>query len=161
MLLYFHPSRRPPIPLAAPRTQAGVSMIEVLIAVLIMGIGLLGMAAMQTTALRNSQSALERSQAAMHSYALLDTMRANVDQARIGAYNLNTWTCTAPAPDGTLATQDLINWFGAVQQQMALGDSTCARVVCGTLDCRIDVQWNDSRGTGGEEQQTFTTETRL
>lgn len=148
--------------IAAPRhRQDGVSMIEVLIAVLIMGIGLLGMAAMQTTALRNSQSALERSQAAMHSYALLDTMRANVDQARIGAYNLNTWTCGAPADDGSLVRQDLINWFTNVREPTALGDTTCAMVQCGSTDCRVDIRWNDSRGSGGDEQEVFTTETRL
>ena len=40
-----------------------MSLIEVLVAVLIMGIGLLGIAAMQTVALRNGQSSLERTQA--------------------------------------------------------------------------------------------------
>jgi type IV pilus assembly protein PilV len=145
----------------APRLQAGVSMIEVLIAVLIMGIGLLGMAAMQTTALRNSQSALERSQAAMHTYALLDTMRANVDQARIGAYNLAAWTCGPPADDGTLVRNDLNNWFEKVQENTALGDTTCAAIQCDTQQCLVQVRWNDSRGTGGDEEQTFTTETRL
>lgn len=143
------------------RAQGGVSLIEVLIAVLIMGIGLLGMAAMQTTALRNSQSALERSQAAMHAYALLDVMRANRDAALIGAYNLNTWTCGAPTDDGTLVSKDLINWFNAVRTPTALGDTTCAQVNCGAESCRVDLRWNDARGSGGSEEQTFVTETRL
>lgn len=136
-------------------------MIEVLIAVLIMGIGLLGMAAMQTTALRNSQSALERSQAAMHSYALLDAMRANRAQARIGAYDLNTMTCSAPALVDPLATAELAAWFADVQSPFALGDTACAQIRCGTEDCRVEIQWNDERGSGGDDEQTFVTETQL
>jgi type IV pilus assembly protein PilV len=145
----------------AARLQAGVSMIEVLIAVLIMGIGLLGMAAMQTTALRNSQSALERSQAAMHTYALLDAMRANSDAAGIGAYDLAAWTCGPPAADGTLVTNDLIDWFDKVQKDSALGDTACVTIQCDAAQCRVDVRWNDSRGTGGDDEQIFTTETQL
>ena len=48
---------------AGRRSQAGAGLIEVLVAVLVMGVGLLGIAAMQATALRNHQSALERTQA--------------------------------------------------------------------------------------------------
>ena len=46
-----------------PRHVAGVGMIEVLIAIVILAFGLLGIAALQMTALRGSQSSLQRSQA--------------------------------------------------------------------------------------------------
>lgn len=146
--------------IAAPRhRQGGVSMIEVLIAVLIMGIGLLGMAAMQTTALRNSQSAMERSQAAMQAYSILDAMRANADAARIGQYNLAAGTCVAPVADGSLARADLIEWFGTMQEEM--GADSCAEITCGALECNVAVSWNDSRGSGGDSSQSFQAETRL
>ena len=48
-----------------PTGQQGMSLLEVLIAVLVLAIGLLGIAALQATALRNSQSSLERNQAVM------------------------------------------------------------------------------------------------
>ena len=57
---------------ASAHQQVGVTLIEVLVAVLVMAIGLLGIAALQATALRNSQSSLERSQAVVHTYAILD-----------------------------------------------------------------------------------------
>ncbi|MFL8092610.1 prepilin-type N-terminal cleavage/methylation domain-containing protein, partial [Xanthomonas vasicola] len=45
------------------KSMSGIGLIEVLISVVILGVGMLGIAAMQATALRNSQSSLERSQA--------------------------------------------------------------------------------------------------
>ena len=86
-----------------PRSAArGVGLIEVLIAVLVMAIGLLGIAAMQATALRNSQSSLERSQAVIQSYGILDAMRANLDVARAGTYNTADFVCDPPAAAGSL-----------------------------------------------------------
>jgi type IV pilus assembly protein PilV len=140
-----------------PRAIAGVGMIEVLIAIVILAFGLLGIAALQMTALRGSQSALQRSQATVQTYAILDAMRANRETARIGGYNLTTMTCSAPER-GSLAMNDLANWIGSLKQ--ALGDSACAMVVCGSIECEISVQWDDARADG-ESEQTIKTVTRL
>ncbi|MDP5152090.1 type IV pilus modification protein PilV, partial [Rheinheimera baltica] len=43
--------------------QKGVTLLEVLIAMLVLGIGILGVAGLQTASLRNVQSSYERSQA--------------------------------------------------------------------------------------------------
>ena len=91
-----------------PRSQHGAGLIEVLVAVLVMGIGLLGVAAMQATALRNNQSALERTQATIQTYSILDAMRANRQRAIAGDYNMGR-TCSVPATGGTLAQKD-IHW---------------------------------------------------
>jgi type IV pilus assembly protein PilV len=74
----IRPARRARGSFASPNAQRGVGMIEVLVAVLILAIGLLGVAALQATALRNSQSAMERSQGVVHAYAVFDSMRASV-----------------------------------------------------------------------------------
>jgi type IV pilus assembly protein PilV len=139
-------------PSSSPRAQRGVSLIEVLIAVLIMGVGLLGIAAMQATALRNSQSALERSQAVIMSYAILDAMRANRDAAIGGAYN-TAMTCAAPTA-GTLAQNDVRQWIISLKEavrgtDLAAADTTaCGSVTCGVGNlCTVTVQWDDSRAT--------------
>lgn len=67
------------------KSMAGISLIEVLISVLVLGVGMLGIAAMQATALRNSQSSLERSQAVIQVYTIFDAMRANSEVATSGA----------------------------------------------------------------------------
>src|SRR3546814_10441179 len=87
----------------------GTTLIEVLIAVLVLGIGMLGIASLQATSLRNSQSSLERSQAVIATYAIIDAMRANRNDALAGAYNI-TNTCTVPA-GGTLVGNDLNAWL--------------------------------------------------
>ncbi|AZC33514.1 type IV pilus modification protein PilV [Pseudomonas chlororaphis] len=57
--------------------QAGMTLIEVLVAVLILGVGLLGAAAVQLNALRYTDSALMTSQASFIAYDMLDRIRAN------------------------------------------------------------------------------------
>lgn len=139
--------------IASHRAQRGVSLIEVLVAVLIMGVGLLGIAAMQATALRNSQSALERSQAIIQSYAIIDAMRANRTSAIAGDYNLGAMTCAAPAAGGTLAQFDLNQWITSLKLAMSgtanagLDSTSCGRVACTANLCAVTVQWDDSRGT--------------
>ncbi len=132
-------------------------MVEVLIAVLILGIGLLGVAALQATALRNSQSAMERSQGVVHAYTILDAMRANVAAARAGDYNMGM-TC-APPGGVTLAIKDRQQWIRTLKAN--LGQSACGSVNCQADACTVSVQWDDSRGSGGSNLQTFTTVTRI
>jgi type IV pilus assembly protein PilV len=135
------------------RLQKGVGLIEVMISVLIMGIGLLGIAAMQATALRNNQSALERTQATIQSYSILDAMRANRIRALAGDYNLAR-TCTAPG-GGTLAQNDLSRWIGSLRTTMGDNDGSCGTIVCNdvTDTCRVTVEWDDSRASDGLDAQ--------
>ena len=156
------PARRP-----SPkhhRHMAGVGLIEVLIAVVILAFGMLGIAALQAASLRNSQSALERSQATVQTYAILDAMRANLSVARIGGYNLTTMTCAAPDA-GDLAATDLHNWINSLKSSLGPSDNTCGMIVCGSVECAITVQWDDSRGTSEDstaaETHTVVTRTRL
>lgn len=135
------------------RKERGVGMIEVMVAMFVFAIGMLSLAALQATALRNSQSSLERSQAAIHTYAILDAMRANIDSARIGNYNLNIMTCRPPNA-GNLQQTDLHNWITAMQQD--LGPTACGQIECGSLECLIRIRWDDSRSSRGAGDQTTT-----
>lgn len=151
--------------------QRGVGLIEVLVAVLVMAIGLLGIAALQATALRNSQSSLERSQAVVLSYAILDAMRANPIEVRAGFYDMGM-ACQAPTlprtdqpTEATLGRSDRNAWIGLIKSE--LGGSACGTIACAAAagtearDCRVTVRWDDSRGTGGSGQQEMTTVVRL
>ena len=55
----------------------GFSLIEVLVALFVLSIGLLGLAALQTTGLRFSHQSYERTQATLQAYDIIDRMRTN------------------------------------------------------------------------------------
>lgn len=130
-----------------PHTQRGSSLLEVMIAVLIMGIGLLGIAAMQTTALRNNQSSLERSQAVIQAYSILEAMRANRQVAVNGGYDM-ALTCAPPA-GASLVNKDQQRWINDMQDNLTLGVGACGAISCpANSACTITVQWDDSRATG-------------
>ena len=85
--------------------QSGVSMIEVLIAILISVIGLFSVTKMQLNAVSNTHSAYLRSQAAVSANAMVDQLRANSSAALNGDYDL---ALTASAPtSGGLEVADL------------------------------------------------------
>ena len=139
--------------------QQGLSLIEVLIAALILAIGLLGIAAMQAVTLKNSQSAFDRTQAVVLSYSMFDAMRANAAAARAGGYTLAR-TCTVPAAGGTLVSRDQNLWIQSLKDTM--GDSACGTIsACAANVCSITVEWNDSRATDGEDDKTLTTTSRI
>ncbi len=138
----------------------GVSLIEVLVAVVVLSIGLLGVAAMQSVALRGGQSSLETSQAVMQTNAILDAMRAN----RANALNYNTggMICAVGAA-GTLAQNDLRNWIEDLKLNITGDDddtTTCGQVAGCPDACVITVQWDDSRA-GGEQTRTIVTRTTI
>jgi len=153
-----HKSLRIPRTALGRRGVSGVGLIEILIAVAILAFGLLGIAALQATTLRTGQSSLERSTAVMETYGILDRMRANVDVARIGNYNL-TRTCDVPDA-GDQAATDLHEWITELQDR--LGPDACGTITCGSLTCTVTVDWDDSRGNlANEARPTLTTVTRL
>lgn len=157
------------------RRQRGASLLEVLISVLILGIGMLGIAAMQATALRNSQSSLDQSQAVIQTYTILDAMRVNRQQALGGAYNLGVAAgCDVPTGGSGLADADMERWIGDLKA--TLGSSACGGVSCvaiadptQTEDCTITVRWDDSRAsdaadtgvTAGLSERSTVTRTRI
>ncbi|HEX4853018.1 type IV pilus modification protein PilV [Arenimonas sp.] len=139
--------------------QQGLSLIEVLIAALILAIGLLGIAAMQAVTLKNSQSAFDRTQAVVLSYSMFDAMRANATSARANGYTLAR-TCTVPSAGSSLASRDQARWIQSLKD--AMGPSACGTIsACVSNVCSITVEWNDSRATDGDPNETLTTTSRI
>lgn len=60
-----------------PGTGRGFSLIELLVAVLVMGIGVLGVTALQMVSLQNNREALVRGEAVHLAYDMMDRIRAN------------------------------------------------------------------------------------
>ena len=89
------------------RRQRGFSLIEVLIAILVLAIGLLGMANMQASGMRCTHGAYLRTQATVLGDDILDSMRANVTAARGGSYDV---AFGANGTAGTIVGDELVAW---------------------------------------------------
>ena len=125
---------------------------------------------MQATALRNSQSSLERSQAVVQTYAILDAMRANRVAALAGSYNMAK-TC-APLTGSDLAANDRNAWLSDLKTmfgQPAASTTTCGGIACGGAganECTISVWWDESHASDAtatgvlEGSQTYKIDTK-
>jgi type IV pilus assembly protein PilV len=154
--------RRRPAPAAS---QSGVGLIEVLVAVLVLSIGFLGMAALQAMSLSTNNSAMARSMATIASYSIQDAMRADIVNAKSGAYNTTVTAnaCPAAAAGASLATAQLSQWCAQLSQALGPVSSTTGMIACsGTGNCTITITFDDSRaGLAGSNTQKVITQGML
>lgn len=90
------------------RVQRGVTLIEILITLLVLAVGLLGLAALQGLSLKAGQVSLYRTQATNLAYEVIDHARANRSQVAISGSIPNQTVFSeriaALLPNGTLTT---------------------------------------------------------
>lgn len=133
--------------------QAGVGIIEVLVSVLILSIGLLGVAWVQTQALANNSSAAANSMATVAAYTILDAMRSDLESAQDGNYNGKVTAGDCPSGN-SLVEVHLGDWCNLMALTMGAADTTTGAVECDANGvCTITISYDDSRiGEGGGEQ---------
>ena len=133
-----------------PRTgaaqQSGIGLIEILVALLILAIGVLGLTALQSTGLQNNRTAYMRTQATVLAYDIIDRMRANSAQANTGSYIValgaaSGTACTASCTPAQIATTDLIDWKGDLALQLPQGDGVITALAGTTNGYTVQVQW--------------------
>lgn len=160
---------RPHIPLVArPRAARarGFTLIESLVALLVLSIGLLGIAAMQLASLQANNGAFQRTQATFLAQDMADRMRANRTAAINGEYDFEFGTA-APDEPATVAEGDIALWKGRLAATLpaaASGDEADApdaeiSTDLATNTVTISIRWDDSKGE--EDAQQFDMRTRL
>lgn len=147
--------------------QHGATLVEVLMAMLLMSFGVLAMTAMQAHAIQHSQTTDSRARATLLAHDLADRMRAN--PAPLGhwqAYDLTatattaatlpTSTCQGPAvcTFDEMAAADLAQW----QQQLA-GSLPQGRGHVRTIGTQADVWviWDDADHAGTQAHDSCPT----
>ena len=121
--------------------QSGSSLIEVLITVLVLSIGLLGMATLQFDAVKLNHDSLLRSQAVNLAYDMSERIRSNRSAARDGDYDAQPAVVGADAT----AAADIIAWQANLAAALPTGTGTIAR---NSEEFTVQVCWDESRGGG-------------
>lgn len=140
----------------------GFSLLEVMVALLVLALGLLGLAALQNMGLRLNHQSYERTQATILIYDMIDRMRANPTGVVLGNYalsmtsappaaalNCETSSCTSSA---AMAAYDMNRWITAVagttteRAALAGGEGSILRVGATSL-FDISVQWQEQNMT--------------
>jgi type IV pilus assembly protein PilV len=143
------------------RRQRGLSLIEILIALVVVSVGLLGMAGLQAYSIRNNNSAYQRSQANTLAYDFLDCVRTiRNDWVMKGAATCSTGgeSGSAACDVSTRALLDMQNW--KVNMERLLPESRGDVVCNANRVCTVIVQWDDTRGVV-KSPQAFIVSTML
>jgi type IV pilus assembly protein PilV len=138
----------------APGRHRGVGMIEVLTAMVIIAIALLGISRAQIAMLRQNQSALHRSQASILAYDVIDRMRVDREGALAGDYDRVLGAARPGA--ATVAGAAMNQWLDTLAATLPAGDGGIARNGDAVI---VTVRWDDSRGQLAP--LTFTTAVEL
>lgn len=160
----------------ALRTQLnrGVTLVEVLVTLVVISVGLLGVAALQATSLRDNHSALMRGQASALADEILDRMRANrtnaleyevdigdvLTGASRAALDVSEWKAQLAAvlPNATVSGS-------AVAADGAIEVTEVAASVSDRFEVVVTIQWGE-RGSDDsleftDAAMTFTTRTEI
>ena len=105
----------------------GFTLVEVLIAMVILAVGLLGLAALQASGLKSNQSAYYRSQATQLAYDISDRMRVNVSvsdryrsepekaKQQLASCVPQKLPVSTPCTPEMMAEHDLFEWNEAIK----------------------------------------------
>lgn len=130
--------------------QSGMTLIEVLVALLILSVGALGAAAVQLNALKLTDSALRTTEASVIAHDMLERVRAN-PQAN---YSLAS-SGEAPEvgnPDDP-RQQDLFDFASNLKR---MGESAEGRISATDNAVIIQIDWSDARGARQDgHRETF------
>jgi len=158
------------------KTQSGFTLLEVMVAIVVLSLGLLGLAGLQAASLRNNQTAYYRGIATQQAYDIADRLRANLAGVGSPNYSYNNLTLGIPVgnPDcfaaactpANMAISDHRQWNTANAALLPSGNGT---VVCadgpaaagctaatGTWVFNITVMWSE-KVVGGVATRSFVT----
>lgn len=143
------------------RSQSGFTLLEILVAVVVLSLGMLGLAGLQAATLRNNQVAYYRAIAVQQTYDMADRIRANQAAVLAGAYD--NLTAVIPAdPDcvgavctaANMAVADHAQWNANNARMLPGGSGTV--VAAGGRAFDITITWNENTEQGGAAQQLIT-----
>lgn len=152
------------LPSSLRHANRGVTLIEILVTVVIVSVGLLGVAALQAVSYRDNYSAYLRGQASALADDILDRMRANRIDATAYAVDIGDSLATT-----TQAGRDVTEWKAQLASLLpkstssgvtadADGSITVTEITARRYFVVVEVQWGE-RGTSNP--MSFVTRTEI
>lgn len=133
--------------------QRAFTLVEVMVAMVIFSVGLLGLAGLQSLGMTNNQTAFFRTIAMQQAYNMSDRMRNNVAGVNAGNYSaittaataLGTNCITATCTPAALAAFDAFEWNTSNAAQLPQGRGSVTAVGTQFIVC---VMWNELKVAG-------------
>ena len=153
----------------------GFTLLEVLIAVVVLSVGLLGVASLQALGQQSNHSAYLRSQTTALAYDMIDRMRANHAGVKSGDYNsidttANTYNdpgcASSTCSPSQMAQYDKYDWQQELATQLPSGNGKVTGAGSGST-FSVTVMWDDDRNgstsliCGAAALKCFTVSSRL
>ncbi len=130
----------------APSKTGGFSLLESLIALVVLSVGLLGLAGLHMKALQHTNVAESHSQATLLAMDIIDRMRANRAAALAGAYTGHH----GPVPcdpgfhgnNASIITRDLTEWANSLACSLPQGEGI---ISVSSEQVMIRLRWTEAR----------------
>jgi type IV pilus assembly protein PilV len=130
------------------RAQRGVTIIEVLVAVVVLSLGMIGILGANTKGFANVNSAGHRAQATWLAGQIIERARANTS----GSYTVDFGSTTAG--NNAQATKDISTWKAILGRTIPMGDAQITEVLAvdpvtnfNTRRLQVVVRWDDRRAS--------------
>lgn len=152
------------------KNSRGFTIVEVLVAMVILSFGVLGLGVLQLTALQNTQGGYLRSQATILAYDIVDSMRANIPAVTGGDYRITFTAETLATVDcydseidcstNQMASADLKRWRTVLSNYLPAGNGQVGTVnIAGTTQVTVEITWVDPYSVeSGNEQMVLLAE---
>lgn len=142
--------------------QRGFTLIEVLIAAIVLSVGLLGLAGLQTVSLKMNQGSILRAQATALAIEITDAMRANKNDASsyAGTFSVTCNPTLSYSWDAGVAAGDLSIWQNRLACLLASGAGKIEfpEPITNPRMVTVTVTWNEERLGGSAQSFSTTTE---
>lgn len=150
-----------------PKNVRGFTLLEVLVALLVFSLGMMGMAGLLTVSVKTNHAAYLRTQATFLAQGMADRMRANVLGLWNNSYNLPLAAISASVPPTTCKSPNTCNYSDVALRDIAVWKtqvstflpSSQAMIQCAPTStltasellilppfngtCEIRIDWND------------------
>lgn len=133
--------------------QQGATMIELLVAILLMVTALSGLIALQGKSIQSNQSSYYRSIASLHALTIIELMQANCRpniNSCEGEYTLNNYTVAPYSAGSDQASKDITRWLAGLANELPEGAGKIEKD--GNI-YTIFIRWNDIRGSITEDDE--------